>query len=309
MERACALGIELKLNDSNAVIVGSICGRLDGIPLAIELAAPRLKVLSLQQLARGLDDRFRLLTGGPRTALPRQQTLRGLIDWSYGLLTPTEQLFLRRFSIFAGGATLASVTAVVADDEIMSEQMVDLLSSLIEKSLIVADVTGGEPRYHMLESTRYFAREKLAQMDEAEMRGRHAYHFAARLAEAGEAWEVTSSQKWAAAYAADIDNVRAALNWAFGTNGDVAAGLALVGRSHVFWAQLGFTLEHRHWVVEALRQCTAINAPKRSWRGCYRGRQEGERERRTSTIPTSTRMRCGRLRSTASSATHFTRER
>lgn len=257
VERACALGIALELDDSAAATVGSICGRLDGIPLAIELAAPRLKVLSLQQLARGLDDRFRLLTGGPRTALPRQQTLRGLIDWSYGLLTPTEQLFLRRFSIFSGWATLVSVIVVVSDDKIMSEQIVDLLSSLIEKSLIVADITGSEPRYHMLESTRYFAREKLAQKEEAEMRGRHAHHFAARLAEAGEAWEVTNSQKWAAAYAADIDNVRAALDWAFGASGNVAAGLALVGRSHVLWAQLGFTLEHRHWVVEALRRCTA----------------------------------------------------
>jgi hypothetical protein len=183
--------------------------------------------------------------------------MRGLIEWSYGLLTPTEQLFLRRFSIFVGWTTLASTMAVVSDGEVMSGQIVDLLSSLIEKSLIVADTTGGEPRYHMLESTRYFAREKLAQAEEAEMRGRHADHFAARLAGAGEAWEVTSSRNWAATYAADIDNVRAALDWAFGANGKVTAGLALVGRSHFLWAQLGFTLEHRHWVLEALRRCTA----------------------------------------------------
>jgi predicted ATPase/DNA-binding winged helix-turn-helix (wHTH) protein len=258
VERAGALGIDLELDDDNAAIVSSICRRLDGIPLAIELAAPRLKVLSLQQLARGLDDRFRLLTGGPRTALPRQQTLRALIDWSYGLLTGAEQLFLRRLSIFGCDANLASITAVVADgDEIMPEQILDLLSSLIEKSLIVADLAGGEPRYRMMESTRYYAREKLAEVDEAEMRARHAHHFSARFAEASDAWDVTSSQRWIASYAADIDNVRAALEWAFGPKGDVAAGLALVGRSHVLWAELGLMFEHRHWVEEALRLCTA----------------------------------------------------
>jgi predicted ATPase/DNA-binding winged helix-turn-helix (wHTH) protein len=257
VERAGARGIDLKLNDSNAAIIGSICRRLDGIPLAIELAAPRLKVLSLQQLARGLDDRFRLLTGGPRTAVPRQQTLQALIDWSYGLLTAAERLFLHRFAIFAGDASLASVIAVVANGEIAPEQTLDLLSSLIEKSLIVADLAGNEPRYRMLESTRYYAREKLAHAGEAEMRRRHAHHFAARLSEASDAWEITSSQKWVAEYAADIDNVRAALDWAFGPGGDVAAGLALVGRSHVLWAELGLMLEHRHWVEEALRHCTA----------------------------------------------------
>jgi predicted ATPase/DNA-binding winged helix-turn-helix (wHTH) protein len=256
MERAGALGIDLKLNDSNAAIVGSICRRLDGIPQAIELAAPRLKVLSLQQLARGLDDRFRLLPGGPRTAVPRQQTLQALIDWSYRLLTAAEQLFLCRFAIFSGDVALASVTAVVAYGEIAPEQTLDLLSSLIEKSLIVADLTGSEPRYRMLESTRYYAREKLAHTGEAEIRTRHTYHFAARLTEASDAWEVTDSQKWAAEYSADIDNVRAALNGAFGLGGDVAAGLALVGRSHVLWAELGLMLEHRHWVEEALRRCT-----------------------------------------------------
>ncbi len=161
VERATALGHEFALTDDNAATVGSICQRLDGIPLAIELAVPRLKVLSVQQLARGLDERFRLLTGGSRTALPRQQTLHALIDWSYGLLSDPEKLLLGRLSVFLGGTTLASITAVVAGAELPREQVGDLLLSLVEKSLVHADLVGNETRYRLLESTRYFASEKL----------------------------------------------------------------------------------------------------------------------------------------------------
>ena len=151
VERATALGHEFALTDDNAATVGSICQQLDGIPLAIELAVPRLKVLSVQQLARGLDERFRLLTGGSRTALPRQQTLHALIDWSYGLLSDPEKLLLGRLSVFLGGTTLASITAVVAGAELPREQVGDLLLSLVEKSLVHADLVGNETRYRLLE--------------------------------------------------------------------------------------------------------------------------------------------------------------
>jgi predicted ATPase/DNA-binding winged helix-turn-helix (wHTH) protein len=254
--RAAALGTGLVLTDANAGLVGAICRRLDGIPLAIELAVARLKILSLAQLARGLDDRLRLLTTGARTALPRHQTLEALIDWSYQPLAPAEKLFLQRFAVFAGAASLDSVEAVIAHDGIASDALIDLLASLVEKSLIVADAGDGEPRYRMLESVRLFARARLTPSDEAELRGRHARHFAARLAEASEAWETTAASAWGAAHAGDIDNVRAALDWAFGPAGDLAAGLALVGRTHVLWSELGLMLEHRHWVEEALRRCT-----------------------------------------------------
>jgi predicted ATPase/DNA-binding winged helix-turn-helix (wHTH) protein len=254
-QRASALGIDFSLTDANAGLVDTICQSLDGLPLAIELAVPRLKVLSLAQVAHGLDDRFRLLTSGARTALPRHRTLEALIDWSYQPLSAAEKLFMQCFAVFAGSAALVSVQAVVADDHIKPDHVLDLLASLVEKSLIVSDRTAGEPRYRMLESVRLFARSKLADQHGAALCTRHARHFAARLAAASEAWETTAAADWRLAYAADVDNVRAALHWAFGPAGDVVAGLDLAGRSHVLWSELGLMFEHRHWLAEASRRC------------------------------------------------------
>jgi len=259
-ERANALGCGFVLTDANAATVASICRRLDGIPLAIELAVPRLKVLPVDKLARGLDERFRLLTGGSRTALPRQQTLHALIDWSYGLLSDAEKALLARLSVFLGETTLASISAVVAGDEMPPEQIGDLLLSLVEKSLVHPDLGGGECRYGLLESTRYFATEKL--VDAPILRRRHAEHFAARFAQATAAWETTATREWIASYAPDIDNLRGALDWAFGPDGDVAVGLDLVAHSHVLWAELGLMLEHRHWVVAALEKAGNGTPPK-----------------------------------------------
>jgi predicted ATPase/DNA-binding winged helix-turn-helix (wHTH) protein len=267
-ERGKALGLGFDLTDANAATVGSICQRLDGIPLAIELAAPRLKVLSVEQLGCGLDERFRLLTGGSRTALPRHQTLHALIDWSYGLLSAAEKLLLARLSIFSGSATLASITAVVAGRGIPQQQVGDLLLSLVEKSLVHTDSTGDEVRYRLLESTRYYASEKLP--DATATRRRHAQHFAARFAQATAEWETTPTQKWMASYAADVDNLRGALDWVFGPNGDIAMGLDLVGQSHVVWSELGLMLEHRRWVDQALGKVSkktpaAVTARLLSW--------------------------------------------
>jgi predicted ATPase len=250
VERASALGLGFALTDANAATIGSICTRLDGIPLAIELAVPRLRVLSVEQLARGLEERFRLLTGGNRTALPRQQTLHALIDWSYALLNDAEKLLLARLAVFSGSALLTSITAVVASVEIPPEQFGDLLYSLAEKSLVHVDPIAGETRYRLLESTRYYAAEKLGPAPE--IRRRHAEHFLARFAEATAEWETTPTQRWIVQYEADLDNLRGALEWAFGKDGDVNIALDLVGRSHVIWAELGLMLEHRRWVNEAL---------------------------------------------------------
>jgi predicted ATPase/DNA-binding winged helix-turn-helix (wHTH) protein len=250
VERANALGLGFALSDANAATVGSTCHRLDGIPLAIELAVPRLKVLSLEQLARGLDERFRLLTGGSRTALPRQQTLHATIEWSYGLLTDLEKLLLARLSVFSGSATLASIAAVVATAKIPPAQVGDLLLSLVEKSLVHADPSGSEPRYHLLESTRYYASEKLT--DAPARRRRHAEHFAARFTQATAEWETTPTQHWIARYGADVANLRGALEWAFGPGGDAAIGLDLVGHSHLLWSELGLMLEHRGWIDQAI---------------------------------------------------------
>src|SRR5262249_9615736 len=187
VERATALGCGFTLTDANAATVASICRRLDGIPLAIELAVPRLKVLPVEQLAVGLDARFQLLTGGSRTALPRQQTLHALIDWSYGLLSDAEKTLFAHLSVFLNGASLASIVAVTAGEDTPSATIGDLSLSLVEKSLVQTDLGGSECRYGLLESTRYYAAKKLA--DPGRLRRRHAEHFAARLAQATAEWE------------------------------------------------------------------------------------------------------------------------
>jgi predicted ATPase/DNA-binding winged helix-turn-helix (wHTH) protein len=260
VERANALSCGFALADANAATVASICRRLDGIPLAIELAVPRLKVLPVEQLAGGLDERFRLLTGGSRTALRRQQTLHALIDWSYGLLSDAEKMLLPRLSVFLGGTTLSSITAVVAGDEIAPEAVGDLLLSLVEKSLVHADLAGSECRYGLLESTRYYAAEKL--VDPPRLRRRHAEHFAARLAQATAEWETMATRQWIARYECDIDNLRGALEWGFGPDGDVAVGFDLVAHSHMLWAELGLILEHRRWVIAALDNTGKTTPPE-----------------------------------------------
>ena len=259
VERATALGCGFTLTDANAATVASICRRLDGIPLAIELAVPRLKVLPVEQLAVGLDARFQLLTGGSRTALPRQQTLHALIDWSYGLLSDAEKTLFAHLSVFLNGASLASIVAVTAGEDTPSATIGDLSLSLVEKSLVQTDLGGSECRYGLLESTRYYAAEKLA--DPGRLRRRHAEHFAARLAQATAEWETMPTRQWVARYEPDIDNLRGALEWAFGPDGDVAVGVELVAHSHVLWAELGLILEHRRWVTTGLEQIGKATPP------------------------------------------------
>jgi predicted ATPase len=268
VERAAALGLGFDLNDDNAGEVGSICLRLDGIPLAIELAVPRLRVMSVEALDRRLDERFQLLTGGARTALPRQQTLHDLIDWSYQLLSKPEQLLLARMAVFLGRTTLASIAEVVADRELQAGQLGDLLLALTEKSLALCDPGSGETRYGLPESTRLYALGKLD--GETKLRRGHCEHFVARLADAAAIWETTPTHRWLERYAADVDNLRAALEWSFGPDGDQALGLRLIGTSHVLWAELGLFLEHRHWVERALvaagrKTPAAVTAQLLSW--------------------------------------------
>jgi hypothetical protein len=191
-----------------------------------------------------------------------------LIDWSYALLSEAEKLLLARLSVFAGSATLASVIAVVADGGILQEQVGDLLLSLLEKSLVQADPSTHDMRTRLLESTRFYASEKL--LDASATRRRHAKHFAARFAQAMAEWETTPTQQWLANYEADLDNLRGALVWAFGPSGDLAAALDLVGYSHVLWAELGLMLEHRRWVAQALAKLdkktpAAVTARLLSW--------------------------------------------
>ena len=210
--RCSAFQPEFALTEENAADVVRICRRLDGVPLALELAAARVRVLTVAQVAKRLDDRFRLLTGGGRNAVARQQTLRGLIDWSYDLLTETERLLLRRLSIFVGGSTLESAEAVCGGEGIEREAILELLAHLVDKSLVLMVNSGGAARYTMLETIREYAREKLVDSGEADaLRRRHFEHFFP-YALGLPAW-VRPRGLGLADYGIEYDNLRAAFEW------------------------------------------------------------------------------------------------
>jgi predicted ATPase/class 3 adenylate cyclase len=230
MERANNAVPEFGITSTNAPVIAQICHRLDGIALAIELAASRAKLLKVEQIASRLDDVFRLLTGGSRTALPRQQTLRALIDWSYNLLSDEEKTVLRRLSVFVGGWALEA--AEYACD---NPNMLDLLTHLVDKSLVAVDLKhGDEPRYYLLETIRQYAREKLNESGEsAILRTRHMEYFC-RLVERFEP-SLRGPDQIALLDGLDmeLDNLRAALEWTL--DHDVAEGLRLASGLHWFW--------------------------------------------------------------------------
>jgi predicted ATPase len=247
-DRARAIDYHFALSDENAPIVGELCRRLDGIPLAIELAAARVNQLPVKLLAEKLDDRFRILTGGVRTALPRQQTMRAAIDWSYDLLATREQQVFERLSVFAGGCSLGPATAVCGGEEAAEADVFEALSSLVDKSLLVADFDGSEPRYRLLESSREYAREKLAARGEQEMVAqRHARAYI-EVAEHVDAASDTQADSPELLFP-ELDNWRAALEWALAARGDVALGQRLVG---VCQMDRRAPVEARRWINLAL---------------------------------------------------------
>jgi predicted ATPase/class 3 adenylate cyclase len=259
VDRASLVDKSFALTDDTAPIVADICRRLDGIPLAIELAAARVKVLSIPNLAQRLNERFKILTGGSRSALPRQKTLGALIDWSYDLLTPQEQLLFNRVGIFAGGFSLDAATAVCTlchpepspepsrrVDEI---EILDLLSSLTDKSLVVADTTGEQERYHLLESTRAYALEKLTTAGAREqLARRHAEYFRDQAQAADERYGTGSTATWLASIELELDNYRAVLEWALKDGHDPALGGAVAGALGMLWLYGGLTVEGRYWI-------------------------------------------------------------
>ncbi len=236
------------LDSRAAAAIAAICRRLDGMPLAIELAAARTASLGLEGLASRLDDRFRLLTGGRRTALPRQQTLRATLDWSYELLSEPERAVLRRLAVFPGGFTLEAASTVVASAEIAASDGVDHVPDLVEKSLVVADGAGATVNYRLLETMRAYALDKLAQAGELEqVARRHAEYHRDLFERAESEWETRPATEWLADYGRRIDDVRTALDWAFSPNGDTSVGVALAAASAGLWGQLSLPEEcHRH---------------------------------------------------------------
>jgi predicted ATPase len=227
-----------------------ICQALDGMPLAIELAAARLRTMSLEQLARRLDDRFRLLTGGSRTALPRHQTLRAVVDWSWDLLTEAERALLRRLAVFSGGASLEAVERVCADEVLPRQHVLDLLTALTEKSLLVA---GGEgaPRYRMLGTIGEYAADRLAEAGETEaMRQAHLRYFT-ELAETAEPHLRRAEQlEWLAALTVEHDNISAALRGAI-AGGQAREAMRLVAAAGWYWYLGGHRAEGTELSVAA----------------------------------------------------------
>jgi predicted ATPase/class 3 adenylate cyclase len=269
-ERAAAAVENFSLTDENADTVAQICRRLDGIALAIELAAPRLKALSLDQLLQRLNERFRLLTGGKRTALQRQQTMRALIDWSYDLLAEAEKRLLWRVAIFAGGWTLDGATEVCSDENIETWDVIDLLTSLVDKSLVTAELQGTSPRYRLGESTREYALEKLdASGERQKIARKHAEYFSKVAQKADATFNTMPLATWIAPLVTEIDNFRAALDWTLGENHDRALGAALAGALEGLWIDGGMEAEGGRWVNEALSAEDGVLAEKttaRLWR-------------------------------------------
>jgi predicted ATPase/DNA-binding winged helix-turn-helix (wHTH) protein len=238
--------------------IAAICRRLDGMPLAIELAAARAATLGIEELAARLDDRFHLLTGGRRTALPRHQTLRATLDWSYELLPEAERVILRRLGVFAGYFSLEAAGAVVASDELKPSEVVDGLSSLVAKSLVSSAAEGSPVRYRLLETTRAYALEKLVERGEHEpLARRHARYYGELFAPAEAESEARSQAEWLTLYGRDIDNVRAGLDWAFSPSGDRQIGVALTIAAVPLWVQLSLLDECRERVQRALQTLDA----------------------------------------------------
>nr|WP_234783562.1 LuxR C-terminal-related transcriptional regulator [Mycolicibacterium celeriflavum] len=237
-DRARRARPDFNLNDDSGPIVSEICRRLDGMPLAIELAAARVRALTLTQIRDSLHDRFRLLTGGSRTAVRRQQTLRASVDWSHALLTEPERVLFRRLAVFMGGLDLDAAQAVGGSSDAERYQLLDQISLLVDKSLVVAEEASGTMRYRLLETVRQYALDKLGESGEADVvRTRHRDYYtatAARLESAGQPG-VEHLLKYAEA---EIDNLRAAYTWSR-ENGDVEMALRLVSSLHDFWVRCG----------------------------------------------------------------------
>jgi len=261
LERVRASRPDFILTERNAEVVAQICRRLDGLPLAIELAAARLGALSVYDLAARLDNRFRLLSTGNRAALPRHRTLRGVLDWSYDLLSPAEASLLRRLAVFAGGWTLHAVELVCGEGLAETDDVVLLLSALVDKSLVGAPADGRDgrdgceesgTRYRLLETVRQYARERLVESGEAQaVEQRHAAAYLSLAERAAPELTGARQHEWLDLLEGDHDNLRAALAWAR-AGGEHELGLRLAAALWRFWDTRGYESEGRAWLDATL---------------------------------------------------------
>jgi len=251
VDRAQLVRPDFEVTTENASAVASICARLDGMPLAIELAAPRLRSMSADELSERLDQRFALLTDGSRAALPRHRTLRSTIDWSYDLLTDVEQAMLCRVSVFARGWTLGAAEQVCAADAIETHDVIDLLGSLADKSLVATTEHQGATRYWLPETVRQYAQHRLRESGgETECRSRHLAAFVAFVEEANTQLRGPNQRTWLDRLEAEHDNFRAALAWSASANADL--GLRLAAALSRFWAFRSHSAEARAWLTRFL---------------------------------------------------------
>jgi predicted ATPase len=243
VERGNTAKPNFRLTNENTRFVAQICSRLDGIPLAIELAAARVKVLSPEQIASRLDDRFRLLTGGARTALPRQQTLRAMIDWSYSLLSEPEKTLFRRLAVFTGGWTLEAAEFVCGEGR-QGPDILDLMSRLVDKSLVTGEESNDEIRYHRLETMRQYSRERFFETEEVEaIRDRHLAYYVQFSEEIERGLQGRERKPWAQRSAAEQENLRTAIEWGLARNPESSLRIAanmLFGTSFGGYSVEGF---------------------------------------------------------------------
>ncbi|WP_051356602.1 ATP-binding protein [Azorhizobium doebereinerae] len=265
VERARAIQHHFVLTEANVAAVCDICIRLDGLPLALEFAAARLDVMDVATLAGRLDDRFSLLTKGKRTAVPRQQTLRAVLDWSYELLDGPSQAALRRLSVFRACFDLRAAMAVIAGPgpdgtggryrtaQLDEAEALDAIADLVAKSLLVVEARHGGSDYRMLETTRQYALRRLAETEEeADAKRRHARHYCVLFSEANAVWEGKASRDWIRARSRSIDDIRAAFAWAFSAEGDAAIRLQLLSTAAFVWFDLSLPSEFMPLAERAL---------------------------------------------------------
>ena len=242
-----------ELTPERELAVGGICVHLDGIPLALELAAARTRSLSVEQINARLSDRFKLLASGSRAALPRQQTLRAALDWSYDLLAEDERLVLCRLSIFPGSFTTEAASAVASDERIDEYAVIDVLSQLVSRSLVLADTNPAGTRYRLLETTQAYALEKLRETGATEVcKRRHAKYVCDLVEAAPDDWLRRPDAAWHAKYELMLADIRAALDWALDADGDGAISVSLAGSAGVVFASLGLFAEGVQWSERAL---------------------------------------------------------
>ncbi|MER6943739.1 LuxR C-terminal-related transcriptional regulator [Nonomuraea sp. NPDC000554] len=262
-DRAAAVYSTFRLTPTNFATVVRVCQQVDGIPLAIELAAVRVRALSLDEILERLQDRYRLLTVGNRAALPRHQTLRAMIDWSMDLCSEQERLLWARLSIFSGGFDLHAAEAVCAGDGISADSIVDLVASLVDKSILNIEEHEGRVRYRLLETIRQYGQDRLRESGDAQaLHLRHRDYFGHLVEQAWAEWFGSDQEQWLRSLLCEHSNIRVALEYCFTEPGEADYGLRIAGALWYFWIATGLTSEGRRWLDRGLRLATEPSASR-----------------------------------------------